>query len=173
MNKPTTVTTVTSLRWRVSVLLLLSLSIQTIPRAVGQRDADKRSWNAKPALLEQHQMLQPQSALPAPLQSAGCSSWVPTGSLKAARDSHTATLLPDGIVLAAGGFGVGGVFASAELYDPATGTWMTADSLSTARSQHTATLLPNGMVLVAGGFDNTINVSAKHGTVRPGKRDLG
>src|SRR4030095_5088080 len=93
-----------------------------------------------------------QSSWPsAPLEAAGCASWAATGSLNAARDSHTATLLPNGIILAAGGFGVSAVLASAELYDPASGTWMSTGSLNTARSQHTATLLPDGVVLVVGG----------------------
>jgi len=43
--------------------------------------------------------------------------WSATGSLNAARDSHTATLLSNGKVLVAGGFGTSGVLASAELYD--------------------------------------------------------
>ena len=44
-------------------------------------------------------------------------SWSATGSLAAARSSHTATLLPNGKVLVTGGFGVGGgAIASAELY---------------------------------------------------------
>ena len=51
-------------------------------------------------------------------------SWSATGSLATARDIHTATLLPNGKVLVAGGpSGCGGDSASAELYDPATGTW--------------------------------------------------
>ena len=63
---------------------------------------------------------------------------------------HTATLLPNGKVLVAGGRN-GGYLASAELYDPATGTW-TNDRLAQHRAHwHTATLLPNGKVLVAGG----------------------
>ena len=66
---------------------------------------------------------------------------------------HTATLLPNGKVLVAGGnfTGTGGALASAELYDPASGTWTATGSLATARYAHTATLLPNGKVLVAGG----------------------
>ena len=69
--------------------------------------------------------------------------------------SHTATLLPNGKVLVAGGYdgNNGGIyFASAELYDPASGTWTATGSLATARSVYTATLLPNGKVLVAGGL---------------------
>ncbi|MGH8094559.1 MAG: kelch repeat-containing protein [Chthoniobacterales bacterium] len=75
-----------------------------------------------------------------------------TGSLATAREFHTATLLPNGMVLVAGGNG--NFLASAELYDPATGTWTATGSLATARALHTATLLPNGMVLVAGGVGN-------------------
>ena len=79
-------------------------------------------------------------------------SWVPTGSLVTARTRHTATLLPNGKVLVAGGNN-GPALSSAELYDPATGTWTATGSLGTARDRHTATLLPNGKVLVAGGFN--------------------
>jgi hypothetical protein len=75
--------------------------------------------------------------------------WEYTGSLKTARFHHTATLLPDGRVLVAGGEDQKNALASAELYDPATGTWSVTGSLNTARDSHTATLLPNGMVLVA------------------------
>src|SRR5437667_8324211 len=77
-------------------------------------------------------------------------SWVPTGSLVTARTRHTATLLPNGKVLVAGG-NQGPALSSAELYDPATGTWTATGSLGTARERPTATLLPNGKVLVAGG----------------------
>jgi hypothetical protein len=76
-------------------------------------------------------------------------TWTATGSMGNARASHTATLLPNGKVLVAGGDDVG---SSAELYDPETGTWTATGSLGNARASHTATLLPNGKVLVAGGF---------------------
>jgi N-acetylneuraminic acid mutarotase len=58
-------------------------------------------------------------------------------------------------VLVAGGESFSGTtthtFASAELYNPATGTWTTTGSLHTARYEQTAALLTNGQVLVAGG----------------------
>jgi hypothetical protein len=55
-----------------------------------------------------------------PARAAGA-SWQPTGDLTTVRESHTATLLPDGKVLAASGAGPGfGILTSAELYDPAT-----------------------------------------------------
>ena len=66
-------------------------------------------------------------------------------------DDHTATLLPNGKVLVAGGLVTATCLTSAELYDPASGTWSATGSLNTARYCHTATLLPNGKVLVAGG----------------------
>lgn len=78
-------------------------------------------------------------------------AWYPAGAMVNPRESHTATLLPNGMVLAAGGFGGPGYLASAETYNPVSRTWRSTDSMSTARAGHTATLLPNGTVLVAGG----------------------
>src|SRR5450432_2418807 len=85
-----------------------------------------------------------------------------TGSLVTARVSHTATALPNGKVLVAGGAGTNfGTLASAELYDPASGTWTTTGSLASARAGQTATLLPNGKVLVAAGFGGPSLASAE------------
>ena len=71
-----------------------------------------------------------------------------TGSMAEARSFHTATLLPSGNVLVAGG---GVENSTAELYDPATGSFSNTGGMEIGRSGHTATLLPNGSVLVAGG----------------------
>ncbi|MBI5245512.1 MAG: right-handed parallel beta-helix repeat-containing protein [Elusimicrobia bacterium] len=72
--------------------------------------------------------------------------------MSAARGLHTATLLPSGKVLVAGGSSGGGTYlSSAELYDPASGTWAATGPMAAARGYHTAVLLPNGKVLVVGG----------------------
>lgn len=97
----------------------------------------------------------------AELYDPATKTWTPTGSLNTARYGHTATLLPGGEVLAAGGLGTnGGAISSAELYNPTTGTWTVTGSLNTARDAHTATLLPNGQVLVAGGAGNSGFISS-------------
>jgi N-acetylneuraminic acid mutarotase len=86
-------------------------------------------------------------------------NWSGAGNLAAARYAHTATLLPTGEVLVAGGTSQANHYPnltyinldSAEIYDSTTGTWTSAASLGSARGGHTATLLPDGRVLVAGG----------------------
>ena len=80
-------------------------------------------------------------------------TFTPTGDmLIPARTGHTATLLPDGKVLIAGGSGWGWSFSSAELYDPSTGSFTATGDMTTGRAWHTAILLPDGKVLIAGGF---------------------
>ncbi len=81
-------------------------------------------------------------------------TWTTTGSMGGTRWIHTATLLPSGKVLVAGGQGGSGYLASAELYDPTSGTWSSTGSLDVAHSSPAATLLPDGKVLLAGGLSN-------------------
>ena len=88
-------------------------------------------------------------------------TWRITGDLKTPRYSHTATLLPNGQLLIAGGDHSGSdtgyrdvVLNSAEIYTSTTGKWSTTVSLNAPREFHTATLLDNGKVLIAGGFVN-------------------
>jgi hypothetical protein len=84
-----------------------------------------------------------------------------TGSLKAPRYAHTATLLKNGNVLVVGGFGntsdCQGVGAqaqnTAELYDPGKNAFSMTGNMSFPRGGHTATPLTDGRVLVAGGGD--------------------
>jgi hypothetical protein len=84
----------------------------------------------------------------------GDSAFTQTGDLNTARFGHTATLLPNGKVLVAGGNGSGGVSSSAELYDPIAGTWSAIGDLANPRNGHTATPLANGNVLIAGGVNS-------------------
>ena len=85
--------------------------------------------------------------------------WTETGRMTTAhRSGHTATLLPNGEVLVAGGSAyqkpgrVPFPQDRAELYDPLTGTWRATGRMTVARSGHIATLLPDGTVLVVGGI---------------------
>jgi hypothetical protein len=86
----------------------------------------------------------------------GRAEFSPTGPLETARRHATATLLPNGKVLVAGGLGET-VLSSAELYDPAggdagLGAFSSAGNLAEARQGATATLLANGAVLIVGGL---------------------
>jgi hypothetical protein len=84
----------------------------------------------------------------------GTDTFGPTGSLAEPRSYHTATLLPDGRVLVAGGWRDEEDtedLASAEVWDPSTNTFSPAGSLARARTTDDggiAVALPDGRVLV-------------------------
>ncbi len=99
--------------------------------------------------------------------------FAPTGIMIEARRAHTATTLPKGQVLVAGGHDGGHYLQTAEIFDPATAAFSqtnTVDSstsevvpsfLNVPRAAHTATLLTNGMVLIVGGYNGSYLDSAE------------
>ena len=107
--------------------------------------AGGQSTNAFPDIISSAEIYDPTTGL-----------WTITNSMNGVRYNHTATLLPNGKVLVAGGGSTNAftVTSAAELYDPANGTWANTGSMPIPSVNHTATLLPNGKVLAAGGdFD--------------------
>ena len=87
------------------------------------------------------------------LTSSGSCLFTIASNLNTARRFQTSLLLPDGLVLAAAGYG-STYLASAEIYNPATGEWTNTRSMNIARTQQKGVLLPDGLVLVAGGDTN-------------------
>ncbi len=75
------------------------------------------------------------------------------------RVGHTATLLPNGKVLIAGGSagrlseGGPGIVATTEIFDPTTGRFTAGPMMTSPRNGHAAVLLPNNKVLIIGGTD--------------------
>jgi large repetitive protein len=97
----------------------------------------------------------------AQLYNAVAATWTKTASLKDYRMGHTATLLPNGNVLVAGGtrFWNYDCLPSAEVYNPAAATWSYTGLMYDARKEHTATLLSNDKVMVAGGYNGSKQLS--------------
>jgi uncharacterized protein YjdB len=87
--------------------------------------------------------------------TGGYGTFAATASLPLGVFNHTATLLPSGSVLIAGGqldYTTANATNQAEVYDPIAGTFAPAAGLTIPRQQHTATLLQSGLVLIAGGY---------------------
>jgi hypothetical protein len=79
-------------------------------------------------------------------------AFAPAGSMKGHNNIYTATLLPNGKVLFAGGDTYNGVPPSAEVFDPSDGTFTAIEGASASHEHGVATLLPDGTVLTTGGF---------------------
>ena len=96
--------------------------------------------------------------------ASGSGSWSSAGTMAAARQLHTATLLPAGIVangqvLLTGGNNSTGTLGSAELWNSTNNTWTLTTALTPGLQGHTATLLSNNMVLIAGGASSSGTVA--------------
>ncbi|WP_437755996.1 kelch repeat-containing protein [Sorangium sp. So ce1389] len=81
-------------------------------------------------------------------------TWTDAAQMLHARAEHTATLLPSGKVLVAGGYPVDFGDENVELYDPETDSWTFTGPMQIARAEHEAMLLPSGKVLVTGGLNS-------------------
>ena len=93
----------------------------------------------------------------AELYDPGTGDFSATGAMTmhgAWADGYSATLLPNGkVLIAGGGDDDESLYASAELYDPQTTTFTATGQMAQPRGGHTATLLADGTVLIGGyGF---------------------
>jgi hypothetical protein len=82
--------------------------------------------------------------------------------MTAARTDLTGTLLTNGQILLAGGYGsAGSSLPSAEIYNPVGHSFTATPPMVFAHAQHTATLLPNGQIAIIGGVDSTSSAGNK------------
>lgn len=79
-------------------------------------------------------------------------TWSDVPRSPAGAQAQTATLLPDGRVLLAGGLISGGASSNVDIYDSKQNVWLTQFGMRAGRWGHTATLLRDGRVLFLGGL---------------------
>ncbi len=117
----------------------------------------RRAWDAggrklRPELVVAGNSVQVRIAPDATLPVVIDPEWESSTALSSIREHGTATVLPSGRVLLAGGTAAAaGYLEFAELYDPKTGTFTTTGHIIEQRIYHTATLLRSGKVLIVGG----------------------
>ncbi|MGD8895411.1 MAG: kelch repeat-containing protein, partial [Acidobacteriota bacterium] len=86
-------------------------------------------------------------------------SWTLLPNMSTVRYRHSATMLPDGRVLVAGGFDDTGALAGAELLDVDNPVRTPGGNMVEVRREHTLTLLKDGRLLAVGGVgSNTAEV---------------
>jgi len=96
---------------------------------------------------------------PGPLATAmtynpSTGTWTKAPNMSVARAYATATPLPDGRVLIAGGYDAQiRPLASSQFFNPTSSTWTTGPTLTHGRFRQSAVLLKGGGVLVVGGAD--------------------
>jgi hypothetical protein len=80
----------------------------------------------------------------------------PTGFMQNPRAGHTASLLPDGSVLIAGGFAGSGFerrpYISTEIFDPASGAFHPGPDMTAPHLGHAAVTLKDNRILLIGGW---------------------
>jgi len=98
------------------------------------------------------------------------------GTLVAGRVGHTATLLPNGHVLLAGGYDRASktqpFSVSAESFDPATGTSTATGDMTTGLAFHAAALAPDGRVVLVGLPYETMQADIGKGSTGASDIDL-
>ncbi len=97
----------------------------------------------------------PGSPRPGPGESTVPGVLVPIGTMASIRASHSATVLPDGRMLLAGGcveHSCEGITADTELFDPASATSAPGPVMTEARVGHGSVVLPDGRLFLIGGF---------------------
>jgi uncharacterized protein (TIGR03382 family) len=122
-----------------------------------------RAWHTQTTLLSGKVLVAGGAAFPfgqtiaeAHVYDPATGQWTRTGDLKTARGLHSAILLDSGKVLVVGGCSGGNPettinYASAEIFDPATGQWSVADPPHFAWVGATATKLSSDRVLMVLG----------------------
>ena len=133
MGSPATTVPLSAVAWLLAAALIgFVVACDTIPAADTESEIEETV-----------------SSAPTPKPQIG-SPDAPGSSIEA-RTEHTATLMPDGTILAVAGAGDDDELTSAEYYDPSTGLWTLVGPISEARAGHTATLLADGRVLIVAG----------------------
>jgi hypothetical protein len=112
-----------------------------------------------------------------PAPPLATNSFLLIGNMVTARAGHSETLLLDGRVLIAGGYGspTSAGERTAEIYDPATGRFSPTGNMNQPRAMHSAVLLPDGKVFVVGRagslgaelYDPTAGIFQVTGTMLP------
>ena len=140
-------------------------------------------WYQMATLLQNGQVLVVGNDASAELYNPATGKWTLTASRSHSGGDDTATLLPNGFVMLAGGGYGDGPTNGTELYNPVTGTWQPGTSMSISRESHTATRLLNGKILVTGGatynelpltcelYDPTIATWSNTGALNGGRYD--
>jgi hypothetical protein len=95
----------------------------------------------------------------------GTNTWTALPNMASARATHSATVLPSGKVVVAGGatgtISAPTAIAGVQEFDPATNTWRPLPDLTTTRAAHAGFLTPDGLLVLIGGQGGPSNVTLR------------